>query len=65
MQMTASNYGYSKTVNYSFNEALERLERTKKALQEQGFGAQAEINISSALREKRQDGISSNMNEAH
>ena len=49
MQLTAQKYGYSKTVNYSFNEALER---TKKALQEQGFGVQAEINLSSALREK-------------
>lgn len=49
MQMTALKYGYSKNVNYSFKEALER---TKKALQEQGFGVQAEINISNALREK-------------
>lgn len=49
MQMTALKYGYSKNVNYSFKEALER---TTKALQEQGFGVQAEINISSALREK-------------
>jgi uncharacterized protein (DUF302 family) len=49
MQMTTQKYGYSKTVNFSFNEALER---TKKALQDQGFGIQAEINISSALREK-------------
>jgi uncharacterized protein (DUF302 family) len=49
MEMTTQKYGYSKTVNYSFNEALER---TKQALQEQGFGVQAEINISGALREK-------------
>lgn len=49
MQMTTQKYGYSKTVNFSFSEALER---TKKALQEQGFGIQAEINISGALREK-------------
>ena len=49
MQLTAQKYGYSKTVNYSFNEALER---TKKALQDQGFGVQAEINLSRALREK-------------
>lgn len=49
MQLTAQKYGYSKTVNSSFNEALER---TKKALQEEGFGVQAEINISNALREK-------------
>jgi uncharacterized protein (DUF302 family) len=49
MPLVAQKYGYSKAVNYSFIEALER---TKKALQEQGFGVQAEINISSALREK-------------
>ena len=49
MQLTAQKYGYSKAVNYPFNEALER---TKKARQEQGFGVQAEINLSSALREK-------------
>jgi uncharacterized protein (DUF302 family) len=49
MQLVAQKYGYSKTVNCSFNEALER---TKKALQEQGFGVQAEINLSNALREK-------------
>jgi uncharacterized protein (DUF302 family) len=47
--VTAQKYGYSKTVSCSFNEALER---TKKALQEQGLGVQAEINISGALREK-------------
>jgi uncharacterized protein (DUF302 family) len=49
MQTTAQKYGYSKTVKYSFDEAVER---AKRALQEQGFGVQAEINISSALREK-------------
>ena len=49
MQMTALKFGYSRTVSYSFSEALER---TKRALQEQGFGVQAEINISNALREK-------------
>lgn len=49
MRMTAQKYGYSKTVNGSFREALER---TKKALQELGFGIQAEINLSDALREK-------------
>lgn len=47
--MTTQKYGYSKTVNFPFSEALER---TKRALQEQGFGIQAEINISGALREK-------------
>jgi uncharacterized protein (DUF302 family) len=47
--MAPPKYGYSKIVNCSFSEALER---AKKALQEQGFGVQAEINISGALREK-------------
>ena len=47
--LTSPQYGYSKTVNSSFSEAVER---TKKALQEQGFGVQAEINISRALHEK-------------
>ena len=49
MQLTAQRYGYSKTVNSSFNEVLER---AKEALQEEGFAVQAEINISNALREK-------------
>ena len=49
MQVTAQKYGYSRVVNYSFDEALER---TKKTLQQQGFGVQAEINISTALHEK-------------
>ncbi len=49
MEMTTTKYGSSRTVNLSFSEALQR---TKNALQDQGFGVQAEINISSALREK-------------
>jgi len=49
MQMTAQKYGYAKTVNCSFADAVERV---KNALQEQGFGVQAEIDISGALREK-------------
>jgi uncharacterized protein (DUF302 family) len=49
MQRAAVKYGYSKTVNLSFGQALDR---TKKALHEQGFGVQAEIDISGALREK-------------
>jgi uncharacterized protein (DUF302 family) len=49
MQTTAQKYGYAKIVNSSLSETLER---TKKALQEQGFGVQAEINISRALHEK-------------
>ncbi|HET9791541.1 MAG TPA: DUF302 domain-containing protein [Candidatus Angelobacter sp.] len=47
--MTAQKYGYAKTVNCSFADAVGRV---KNALQEQGFGVQAEIDISGALREK-------------
>jgi len=49
MQLTANKYGYSRVVRWSFDEALER---TKKALQQQGFGVQAEIDISTAMHEK-------------
>jgi uncharacterized protein (DUF302 family) len=49
MQATAQKYGYSRVVRCSFDEALER---TRKTLQQQGFGVQAEINISTALHEK-------------
>lgn len=49
MQTTALKYGYAKLVNASFDETLERV---RKALQQEGFGVQAEINISNALREK-------------
>jgi len=49
MQVTAHRYGYSRVVGCSFDEALER---TRKTLQQQGFGVQAEINISTALHEK-------------
>jgi len=49
MQVTAKKYGYSRVVGYSFDEALER---TRKTLQQQGFGVQAEIDISTALHEK-------------
>jgi uncharacterized protein (DUF302 family) len=49
MQTTALKYGYSKLVQTSFDETLERV---RQALQKEGFGVQAEINISNALREK-------------
>lgn len=49
MQSTALQYGYSKTVSGTFEQILDRV---RKALQEEGFGVQAEINISNALREK-------------
>lgn len=49
MQSTALKYGYSKSVSDTFEKTLDRV---RKALQEEGFGVQAEINISNALREK-------------
>lgn len=49
MQTTALKYGYSKVVQGLFDETLERV---RQALQKEGFGVQAEINISNALREK-------------
>ena len=49
MQVTAQKYGYSRVLRCSFDEALER---TRKTLQQQGFGVQAEINIRTALHEK-------------
>ncbi|HSM87379.1 MAG TPA: DUF302 domain-containing protein [Candidatus Limnocylindrales bacterium] len=49
MQLTALKYGYAKVVNTSFDEALENV---RNALQSEGFGVQAEINISNALKEK-------------
>ncbi|HEX5433552.1 MAG TPA: DUF302 domain-containing protein [Candidatus Angelobacter sp.] len=49
MPSTALQYGYSKTVSGTFDQALDRV---RNALQQEGFGVQAEINISNALREK-------------
>jgi uncharacterized protein (DUF302 family) len=42
-------YGYSRTIDVSFEEAVER---TKAALKEQGFGVLAEIDIQAAMKEK-------------
>lgn len=47
--ITALKYGSSRTVAGTFDNAVEQV---KKALQEQGFGVQAEIDISKALKEK-------------
>jgi uncharacterized protein (DUF302 family) len=49
MQVTALKYGFSKTLSTSFDQAVQR---AKDALQKQGFGVQAEINLSNALKEK-------------
>ncbi len=47
--ITALKYGSSKTIAANFDDAVARV---KQALQEQGFGVQAEIDISKALKEK-------------
>ncbi len=49
MQVTALKYGFSKTISTPFDQAVQR---AKDALQKQGFGVQAEINLSNALKEK-------------
>jgi len=47
--MNQTKYGYSKKVSFSFNEAIEK---TKKELQEQGFGVLTEIDVKSTLKKK-------------
>jgi len=47
--ITALKYGSSRTVAVSFDEAVAR---AKKALEQEGFGVQAEIDISKVLKEK-------------
>lgn len=47
--ITALNYGSSKTITGSFEDTMARV---KQALQREGFGVQAEIDISQALKEK-------------
>ncbi len=49
MQTTALKYGFARTLNLSFDQALEKV---KEALPKEGFGIQAEIDISRALKEK-------------
>jgi uncharacterized protein (DUF302 family) len=43
------NYTYSKTVNYSFDEAISR---ATKLLEENGFGVLTEIDVKETLRKK-------------
>lgn len=45
----AANYGYRRTVDHTFDDAIER---AKAALKEQGFGVLAEIDIQKAMKEK-------------
>ncbi len=44
-----SSYGFSRTVETSFDETVEK---TKGALKDEGFGVLSEINIDEALKEK-------------
>ena len=44
-----SNYGFSKTVDISYAEAVEK---TRAALKEEGFGVLSEIDIKEKLKEK-------------
>ena len=44
-----SSYGFSRTVEMSFEETVEK---TKASLKEEGFGVLSEINIDEALKEK-------------
>ena len=47
--MSNSNYGYSKKVNATFDEAIEN---TKEALKKEGFGVLTEIDIQATLKKK-------------
>ncbi len=47
--MSNSNYGYSKKVNATFDEAIEN---TKEALKKEGFGVLTEIDIKATLKKK-------------
>ena len=46
--MKKSNYGFSKVVNFSFEQALEKV---KEALQKEGFGILADIDVKATLKE--------------
>jgi len=48
-QSEFSNYGYSKTVDLPYDEAVEK---TRAALKEEGFGVLCEIDIKEKLKEK-------------
>ncbi len=43
------SYGYSRTINLAYDEAVER---TREALKEEGFGVLCEIDIKEKLKEK-------------
>lgn len=49
MKVTQGRYGFSRTINAAFDEAVER---TRMALEKEGFGILSEIRIDEKLKEK-------------
>ena len=49
MKAQQQKYGFTKTVNASFDDAVEK---TREALQKEGFGVLSEIRIDEKLKEK-------------
>ena len=47
--MNKTNYGYSKKINTSFKQAIERV---KEELQKEGFGVLTEIDVKATLKKK-------------
>lgn len=47
--VTETEYGYSKAVPYSYNDAISRV---TELLQQQGFGILTEINVKEKIKEK-------------
>lgn len=48
-QIRESGYGYGKAVNYTYEQAIERV---TELLQQEGFGILTEIDVQAKLREK-------------
>jgi len=47
--MEQTNYGFTKVVNYSFDEAIEKV---TEALKTEGFGVLTEIDVKATLKKK-------------
>jgi len=47
--MNKTNYGYSKQVNFAFDQAVERI---KAELEKEGFGILTEIDVKATLKKK-------------
>lgn len=47
--METTNYGFSKTVDYSYEEAIEKL---TESLKEEGFGVLTEIDVAATFKKK-------------